>query len=187
MIHSCTLHPLRGIAKSQFHRIRTPWNLEGLERQLDRGKWRYYGLKHWAPQVLHKVRLIVFGNHCYMACVSVIARMICRMGAEFQLLGYYIQCVSRVVDIPVGDNILGLCNKMFVSTRALFSTVTVLRVFLILVMKLYYMLHDLELASDVIYSTLISAISCALFITKRQDALRKRVAFSKKCFQHRSV
>jgi hypothetical protein len=42
-----------------------------------------------------------------MACVSVIARTICRMGAEFQLKGYYIQSVSRVVDIHAGDDILG--------------------------------------------------------------------------------
>jgi hypothetical protein len=116
-----------------------------------------------------------------MAYVSVIARMICRMGAEFQLLGYYIQCFPRVVHISGGDDILGLCNTMFLSTRALFSTVTVLWVFLILVMKWYYMLHDLEqLASDVKYSTLFSAISSALFTTERQGALRKRVAFPKK-------
>jgi hypothetical protein len=47
-----------------------------------------------------------------MACVSVTARMICRIGAEFQLLGYYIQSVSRVVDVPGGDDILGLCNTI---------------------------------------------------------------------------
>lgn len=92
MIHSCTLQPLRGITKSQFHWIRKPWNLEGLERQLDRDKGCYYGLKHWAPQVLHNV--IVLGNHCYTACVSVTARMICRMGAEFLLLSYYIECLK---------------------------------------------------------------------------------------------
>jgi len=47
--------------------------------------------------------------------------MFCRMGAESQLLGYYMQSVSRVVDIPGGDDILGLRNTMFVSTRAMFS------------------------------------------------------------------
>lgn len=84
------------------------------------------------------------------------------------------------MDIPGGYDILCLCNTTFVSTRALFSTVTVLWVILILIMKCYYRLQDLELASDVKYSTLISAISSALVTTERQGALRKRVVFSKK-------
>ena len=188
MTRSCNLHPLRGIINSQLHWIHAPWNLEGLERQLDRDKGCYYGLKHWVPQVLHNVRMIVFASHCYMACVSVIERIFCRMGAEFQLLGFYIQSVSIGVDITGGDDILGLCNTTFVSTRALFTTVIVLWVILILVMQWHYKLHDLEkLASDVKYSPLISANSSALFRTERQGALRKRVVISKKCFQHRSV